>query len=125
MLPTTLPAALPQWVGAEQEIREVGGAQGRIGAKLPLAAQLPNPVDRALFLSQPAAFLGAMREEDLDPGNNPHGERDFSPVVVEGVKIYHKIDYYQAGTNYTEGAATPRDPKTTERLMTVMLPEEY
>ena len=58
--------------------------------------------------------------EDIDP----HGEHDMIRVVVDGTIVWAKVDYYdKADPDF--GAEDPADAATTERVMTLMLPEEY
>lgn len=59
------------------------------------------------------------------PANNPHEERDFGICECDGRRIFWKIDAYQTGTDYMVGAESPDDPATTDRVLTVMLDEEY
>ena len=56
--------------------------------------------------------------------NDPHGEHDFGIFEIEGVGIYWKIDYYDA-RDPDLGAEDPSEPATTERVLTIMLREEY
>ena len=57
--------------------------------------------------------------------NDPYGEHDFGSFEFEGQKLFWKIDYFEKGTDYTAGAETPEDGTTTDRLLTIMLAEEY
>ena len=57
--------------------------------------------------------------------NDPYGEHDFGIVAVDGTKLYFKIDYFEKGTDYTAGAERPESAATTDRVMTIMLAEEY
>jgi len=61
--------------------------------------------------------------EKFTGDNDPHGEHDFGNLKVEGLKIYFKIDYYDATCVY--GSEDPSDPTKTTRVMTVMLASEY
>lgn len=74
------------------------------------------------------ALQSRFREEvekfkDFNPGNDPHGERDFGSITLEGIKIFWKIDYYDR--NYEYGSEHPEDPSQTRRVLTLMLAEEY
>ena len=57
------------------------------------------------------------------PDNDPHEEHDFGIFSVEGVKLYFKIDYYDALCRY--GSEDPADTDKTTRVLTILLPEEY
>lgn len=57
--------------------------------------------------------------------NDPYHEHDFGSLEVCGERIFFKIDCYQTGSDYLEGAADPSDAATTDRVMTIMLAEEY
>ena len=62
---------------------------------------------------------------DFTPGNDPHGERDFGSFTQpDGTKIFWKIDYYAKGKD-CEGSEHPEDPRQTDRVLTIMLAEEY
>ena len=39
--------------------------------------------------------------------------------------LYFKIDYFERGSDRAAGAEHPENPETTERVLTVMLREEY
>ena len=55
--------------------------------------------------------------------NDPYSERDFAKVVVDGVKVFYKIDYYDTKLEYA--SPDPADPTLTCRVMTIMLASEY
>jgi len=61
--------------------------------------------------------------EAFPPDNDPHGERDFGALAIEGEKIFWKIDYY--APDMMHGSDDPSDPKQTRRVLTIMLAEEY
>ena len=71
----------------------------------------------AVILRQLAAF------DRFDAGNDPHGEHDFGVIEVADVRVFWKIDYYDL--SLTEGCATPWDDDTCQRVLTLMLPQEY
>ena len=58
--------------------------------------------------------------EDIDP----HGEHDMVRVTVDGTVIWAKIDYFSKA-DPDLGSDDPGDDAVTERVMTIMLPEEY
>ena len=58
-------------------------------------------------------------------GDDPYGERDFAAIVYNDAKIYWKIDYFEAGSERMYGSAEPWNAQKTDRVMTVMLADEY
>ena len=58
--------------------------------------------------------------KDLDP----RGLHDMVRVMVDGVIVYGKIDYF-AQADPDLGSEDPSDEAITERVMTILLPEEY
>jgi hypothetical protein len=61
--------------------------------------------------------------EDFCNANDPHEEHDFGAFDVDGHKIFFKIDYFDKSLN--SHSPDPSDPSITERVITVMLAEEY
>lgn len=55
--------------------------------------------------------------------NDPYNEHDFGSFDYHGEKIYWKIDYYDK--NYQYLSENPSNPEITNRVMTVMLADEY
>jgi Protein of unknown function (DUF3768) len=55
--------------------------------------------------------------------NDPYSEHDFGAFEVEGHRILFKIDYFD--TSLTGHSPDPSDPIVTERVITIMLAEEY
>lgn len=71
-----------------------------------------------------ARVLKAIRTfEAFNEGNNPHGERDFVAVDVDGEKWFAKIDYYAPDMEH--GSEDPADPKKTARVLTIMHASDY
>ena len=61
--------------------------------------------------------------DDFCHANDPHQEHDFGAFEADGHAIFFKIDYYdKALTGHSPDAA---DRSFTERVITVMLAEEY
>jgi hypothetical protein len=55
--------------------------------------------------------------------NDPYGEHDFGAFDFDGVPVMFKIDYYDKRLEF--GSPDPADPSVTERIITIMLAEEY
>ena len=69
-------------------------------------------------------IFAAVRDFDtFTEDNDPHGEHDFGTVVVARRKIFWKIDYYDNRMEFS--SPDPADPDVTERVLTIMLAEEY
>ena len=61
--------------------------------------------------------------DDFCHANDPHEEHDFGSFDTEGHTIMFKIDYYDPTLSMY--SADPADPNVTERVITIMLVEEY
>lgn len=61
--------------------------------------------------------------DDFCHANDPHQEHDFGSFEVDGKMIFFKIDYYDKELKYH--SPDPTDPSVTERVITIMLAEEY
>ena len=61
--------------------------------------------------------------DDFCHANDPHEEHDFGSFEDEGQTIFFKIDYYDRSLNHH--SPDPADPSVTERVITIMLAEEY
>jgi hypothetical protein len=62
--------------------------------------------------------------QDFDSDSDPHGERDFGLVDYAGHEILWRIEYF-ADAELRFGSNDPADPFVTERVLTIMLAEEY
>jgi uncharacterized protein DUF3768 len=61
--------------------------------------------------------------DDFCHDNDPHGEHDFGAFDADGQVIFFKIEYYDKSlTCHSPDAA---DQSVTERVITIMLAEEY
>ena len=61
--------------------------------------------------------------DDFCHANDPHGEHDFGTFDFDGASIMFKIDYYDRTLSFH--SPDPADPSVTERVITIMLAEEY
>ena len=61
--------------------------------------------------------------DNFTPDNDPYGEHDFFSIDYKGNKIFAKIDYYDLNNQYM--SENPAHPSVTNRIMTIMLAEEY
>ncbi len=91
------------------------GTGGRVVVSAGLLARGKPYV--ALALAAVAAFKA------FDAGNDPHAEHDAAMLDVGRDSVLFKIDYYDL--SLTAHSPDPADPAVTERVMTVMLAEEY
>jgi hypothetical protein len=61
--------------------------------------------------------------DDFCQANDPHEEHDFGEFDDDGKRVLFKIDYYDETLSYH--SPDPADPLVTQRVMTIMLAEEY
>jgi hypothetical protein len=61
--------------------------------------------------------------DDFCNANDPHEEHDFGSFKVEGQMIFFKIDYFDK--SLTHHSPDPSDSSVTERVITIMLADEY
>jgi len=60
---------------------------------------------------------------DFSEDNDPWGEHDFGAFLIDGQKVFFKIDYYDP--TCTLGAENPANEAQTHRVLTIMLASEY
>lgn len=60
---------------------------------------------------------------DFNKGNDPYKEHDFGAFYYKGNKIFWKIDYYDINNEYL--SENPADTSVTNRVLTIMLADEY
>jgi len=61
--------------------------------------------------------------DDFCHANDPHEEHDFGAFDADGHRVFFKIDYLDKTLTYH--SPDPADPSVTERVITIMLAEEY
>jgi hypothetical protein len=61
--------------------------------------------------------------DDFCTANDPHGEHDFGAFDFDGTPVMFKIDYYDKNLSFH--SPDPADATVTERIITIMLAEEY
>jgi uncharacterized protein DUF3768 len=61
--------------------------------------------------------------DDFCHANDSHEEHDFGSFEADGHMIMFKIDYYDQ--NLSMHSPDPTDPSVTQRVITIMLAEEY
>ena len=61
--------------------------------------------------------------DDFSHANEPHEEHDFGVFEADGHKIMFKIDYLDR--ELAMHSPDPADPTVTQRVITIMLAEEY
>src|SRR5450756_307002 len=61
--------------------------------------------------------------DDFCHANDPHEEHDFGSFEADGQMIFFKIDYYDKTLTYH--SPDPSDGSVTERVITIMLADEY
>lgn len=91
-----------------------------------LAGKDPDPGTRRLnLMSGLCALRRLIIEKPIDPGNDPHGERDFGVVEHEGHKVFWKIDVYANDGTFTWGSEAPWDAQQSFRVLTIMLASDW
>jgi hypothetical protein len=61
--------------------------------------------------------------DDFCHANDPYEEHDFGSFEVDGQTIFFKINYFDK--TLAAHSPEPTDPSVTERVITIMLAEEY
>ena len=69
-------------------------------------------------------FSGSVAQfDDFTENNDPHGEHDFGAFEFNGYKCFWKIDAYDP--HYLMASDDPTDLSKTNRVLTIMLAEEW
>lgn len=90
-----------------------------VGGKIMLSRQL---VERGADTIR-AVLLAIQQVVEFNEDNDPYGEHDFGSVVVNGDRLFWKIDYYDR--LLMSQAVDPANPIECTRVMTVMYAWEY
>ena len=61
--------------------------------------------------------------DDFCHANDPYEEHDFGAFEADGQTVFFKIDYLDK--TLASHSPDPADPSVTERVITIMLAEEY
>lgn len=78
----------------------------------------------SLPIEQQVQIMAKIREfNKFTPDNDPYGEHDFGAIEHHGDVYFWKIDYYDPDYQYL--SPDPSDPNVTNRVLTVMLADEY
>ena len=88
---------------------------GRVVLTQGINAKMPRDITE--ILSEVRRF------NNFTKANDPYQEHDFGSFDYNGEKIYWKIDYYDKSYCYL--SENPANPDVTNRVLTVMLAEEY
>ena len=90
-----------------------------IGGRVMLTAGInaKSQDDVAQILSRVRSF------NNFTTANDPYNEHDMGSFEYKGQRIFWKIDYYDRNLQYL--SEDPADSTITNRVMTIMLAEEY
>ena len=78
----------------------------------------------SMSMDDKANILSMVRNfNDFNEDNDPYGEHDFGSFDFKGNKIFFKIDYYDL--NYEFMSENPADPTITNRVLSILLAEEW
>ena len=72
---------------------------------------------------QLAAARAVADDTTFTEDNDPHGERTFGTVEVQGERLFWKIDLYDEA--YEWASPDPADKQATRRVLTIMFPSDY
>jgi hypothetical protein len=107
---------------SQQSLHKIGQDSAR--------PRLPSACLCGPHLSQPLAFGRRADRQDhrgvrqlFCHANDPHKEHDFGAFDVDGHTIMFKIDYFDR--QLSMHLPDPADPAVTQRVITIILAEEY
>ena len=75
------------------------------------------------FVTEAVKATGAF--DTFEPENDPEGWHDFGSITIRGETVFWKIDMFEADSDFRYGAETPDNPKTTMRVLTVMMARDW
>ena len=61
--------------------------------------------------------------DDFCHANDPREKHDFGVFDFDGLSVMFKVDYYDKSLSFH--SPNPADPSVTQRVITIMLAEEY
>jgi hypothetical protein len=114
MTTKTKPSQTDRIRGLNDELRQ-NLSQGRAMMTPGVAALGPEAVARIIKTIEVY--------NDFCHANDPYQEHDFGSFDADGQTIFFKIDYFDKDLTYH--SPDPGDPEVTERVITIMLAEEY
>lgn len=76
------------------------------------------PIDKQLEITEKVRNFSNFNQD-----NDPNGEHDFGSFDLDGVIYFWKIDYYDVEYQYL--SLDPADETITNRVLTILLAEEY
>ena len=78
----------------------------------------------SMSIDDKANILSMVRNfNDFNEDNDVYGEHDFLSIDYKGNKIFAKIDYYDL--NYEFISENPANPDITNRVLSILLAEEW
>lgn len=115
MAPSQLPDRTQRIAALNDRCRTALGVGGRLVQTAGFAAL--SPADQSAIRELVERF------DAFTPDNDPHHEHDFGAIEYGDVRVFWKIDYFDATGTY--GSEDPSDPTQTLRVLTIMLASDY
>ena len=63
--------------------------------------------------------------DTFEPENDPECWHDFGAITIRGETVFWKLDLYEADSDFRYGAEAPDNPKTTIRVLTIMMARDW